>query len=93
MINIGLGHYLTLGAIIFTIGVIGIFLNGVGNGACKMKLAGSEDFYILDWACDIESNCKGSVINGTGRFEGATGEMTWVHNGGFGKGSGTLITK
>ena len=27
MIDIGLGHYLTLGAIIFTIGVIGIFLN------------------------------------------------------------------
>jgi NADH-quinone oxidoreductase subunit K len=27
MINVGLGHYLTLGAIIFTIGVIGIFLN------------------------------------------------------------------
>ena len=27
MINIGLGHYLTLGAIIFTIGIIGIFLN------------------------------------------------------------------
>ena len=27
MINIGLGHYLTLGAIIFTIGVVGIFLN------------------------------------------------------------------
>ena len=27
MIEIGLGHYLTLGAIIFTIGVIGIFLN------------------------------------------------------------------
>ena len=27
MTNIGLGHYLTLGAIIFTIGVIGIFLN------------------------------------------------------------------
>ena len=26
MIDIGLGHYLTLGAIIFTIGVIGIFL-------------------------------------------------------------------
>ena len=25
--DIGLGHYLTLGAIIFTIGVIGIFLN------------------------------------------------------------------
>ncbi len=25
--EIGLGHYLTLGAIIFTIGVIGIFLN------------------------------------------------------------------
>ena len=27
MISIGLGHYLTLGAIIFTIGIIGIFLN------------------------------------------------------------------
>ena len=27
MFDIGLGHYLTLGAIIFTIGLIGIFLN------------------------------------------------------------------
>ena len=27
MIEIGLGHYLTLGAIIFVIGIIGIFLN------------------------------------------------------------------
>ena len=27
MTNIGLEHYLTLGAIIFTIGVVGIFLN------------------------------------------------------------------
>ena len=27
MSDIGLGHYLTLGAIIFTIGIIGIFLN------------------------------------------------------------------
>ena len=27
MIEIGIGHYLTLGAIIFTIGVVGIFLN------------------------------------------------------------------
>ena len=27
MFNIGLGHYLTLAAIIFTIGVVGIFLN------------------------------------------------------------------
>ena len=27
MIDIALGHYLTLGAIIFTIGVLGIFLN------------------------------------------------------------------
>ncbi len=27
MIDIGLGHYLTLGAIIFSLGVIGIFLN------------------------------------------------------------------
>ena len=27
MTDVGLGHYLTLGAIIFTVGVIGIFLN------------------------------------------------------------------
>ena len=27
MVEIGLGHYLTLGAIIFTIGLVGIFLN------------------------------------------------------------------
>ena len=27
MLDIGLGHYLTLGAIIFTVGVVGIFLN------------------------------------------------------------------
>ena len=27
MFDIGLGHYLTLGAIIFTIGIAGIFLN------------------------------------------------------------------
>ncbi len=27
MIEIGLGHYLTLSAIIFTIGIVGIFLN------------------------------------------------------------------
>ena len=27
MINIGLGHYLTLAAIIFTIGIVGLFLN------------------------------------------------------------------
>jgi len=27
MIEIGLGHYLTLSAIIFTVGIIGIFLN------------------------------------------------------------------
>ena len=27
MLDIGLGHYLTLSAIIFTIGVVGIFLN------------------------------------------------------------------
>ncbi len=27
MFEVGLGHYLTLGAIIFTIGLVGIFLN------------------------------------------------------------------
>ena len=31
MIDIGLGHYLTLGAIIFTIGVVGIFLNDISG--------------------------------------------------------------
>ena len=31
MIDIGLGHYLTLGAIIFFLGVIGIFLNSYFN--------------------------------------------------------------
>ena len=38
--------------------------------------------------------CKGKVVNGTGRFEGATGDdWVWVHNGGFGKGAGTFFTK
>ena len=27
MFEVGLGHYLTLGAVVFTIGIIGIFLN------------------------------------------------------------------
>ena len=27
MLEIGIGHYLTLGAVIFTIGIVGIFLN------------------------------------------------------------------
>ena len=27
MIEIGLGHYLTLSAIIFTIGIVGVFMN------------------------------------------------------------------
>ena len=27
MFSIGLGHYLTLAAVIFTIGIVGIFLN------------------------------------------------------------------
>ena len=27
MFEVGLGHYLTLGAVIFTIGLVGIFLN------------------------------------------------------------------
>ena len=31
MTEIGLGHYLTLGAIIFSIGIIGIFLNRKNN--------------------------------------------------------------
>ena len=31
MIDIGLGHYLTLGAIIFTIGIVGIFLNDISG--------------------------------------------------------------
>jgi|TARA_B100001750_G_scaffold131671_1_gene104694 hypothetical protein len=82
------------GVIITNFTCPGIFINGAGHGVCKMKLAGSEDFYILDWSCDADSTCKGKVVNGTGRFEGATGDdWVWVHNGGFGKGAGTFFTK
>ena len=37
MIDIGLGHYLTLGAVIFTTGVVGIFLNRKNMIAPKDK--------------------------------------------------------
>ena len=37
MIEIGLGHYLTLGAIIFFLGVIGIFLNRKCN--CNINVS------------------------------------------------------
>ena len=75
----------------------GIFTMGVGgNGACKMKDANSEDFWVVTWACDgssVPTKCKGEAINGTGRFEGVSGKMTWIDKSGFGEGQGTFNLK
>jgi len=38
MTEIGLGHYLTLGAVIFTIGIIGIFLNRKNIGKTVISI-------------------------------------------------------
>ena len=51
MIEIGLGHYLTLGAIIFFLGVIGIFLNRknvivIGGWKYKPDLLSSTNLFI-----------------------------------------------
>ena len=75
----------------------GIFTMGVGgNGACKMKEANSEDFWVLTWICDgsiTPTKCKGEAINGTGRFKGVSGKMTWIDKSGFGVGKGTFNLK
>ena len=68
-------------------------------GSCNMKLAGTEEFWILNWQCkDIadapgSSNCTGDAAGGTGRFEGVSGKMKWVHSQGFGEGGGTFNLK
>jgi len=64
-----------------------------GNGACNMKEAGSNDYWVLSWDCDPQGNCSGQVKGGTGRFSGASGSMTWVNNNGWGEGGGTFMTK
>ena len=75
----------------------GIFTMGVGgNGACKMKEANSQDFWVLTWICDgsiTPTKCKGEAINGTGRFKGISGKMTWIDKSGFGVGKGTFNLK
>jgi hypothetical protein len=70
-----------------------MFINGAGHGTCKMKDAKSEDFWVLSWKCATDGQCTGETINGTGRFEGASGSMTFWNDSGWGEGSGTLILK
>ena len=71
----------------------GIYHEGEAIGSCKMKQAGSQDFWVLSWKCDPEFNCTGEVMGGTGRFAGATGSLAWKDNSGFGKGGGTFNLK
>ncbi len=71
----------------------GIYHEGSAIGSCKMKQAGSEEYWVLSWKCDPEFNCSGKVMGGTGRFLNATGSLTWKDNSGFGKGEGTFILK
>ena len=71
----------------------GIYHEGEAVGSCRMKKAGSEDFWILSWKCDPEFNCEGKVVGGTGRFAGVTGSLAWKDNSGFGKGKGTFNFK
>ena len=59
----------------------------------KMKDAKSEDFWVLVWHCGVDGQCKGDAVNGTGRFEGVTGKMSWWNDSGWGEGSGTFIMK
>ena len=53
MTEIGLGHYLTLGAVIFSIGVIGIFLNRK-NISVYLSSANVMDFDIYRKSRDLE---------------------------------------
>ena len=52
MTEIGLGHYLTLGAVIFSIGIIGIFLNGKNSLAIIDKYVPlvAKDIIILTFS-------------------------------------------
>ena len=63
-------------------------------GSCNMKQAGTQDFYVLSWQCTVsgtgKEECKGTVIGGTGKFKGATGNMEWTDIAGFGEGKGTF---
>ena len=66
-------------------------------GSCNMKLAGTNDFWVLNWKCSTtgtgKENCKGNAAGGTGRFEGVTGSMEWTDIAGFGEGGGTFNLK
>ncbi len=66
-------------------------------GSCNMKLAGTNDFWVLNWKCSTtgtgKENCKGNAAGGTGRFEGVTGLMEWTDIAGFGEGGGTFNLK
>ena len=60
MIDIGLGHYLTLGAVIFSIGIIGIFLNRkniivIGGWKYKPELLNSENQNIINSVSNTHS--------------------------------------
>ena len=62
-------------------------------GSCNMKQAGTEDFWVLSWQCTDgagKSDCKGTVLGGTGRFKGVTGNLQWIDIAGFGEGKGTF---
>ena len=66
-------------------------------GSCNMKLAGTNEFWVLNWKCTTtgsgKEKCKGNAVGGTGRFEGVSGSMEWVDVAGFGEGGGTFNLK
>ena len=66
-------------------------------GSCNMKLAGTNEFWVLNWKCTTtgsgKEKCKGNAVGGTGRFEGVTGSMEWIDVAGFGEGGGTSNLK
>ena len=66
-------------------------------GSCNMKLAGTNEFWVLNWKCTTtgsgKEKCKGNAVGGTGRFEGVSGSMEWVDIAGFGEGGGTFNLK
>ena len=58
MFEVGLGHYLTLGAVIFTIGVVGIFLNRKNIIVILMSI----ELILLNWSnfYFVYTNCCSS---------------------------------